>query len=170
MRAKIPARVTEALARARLRNQGVTVRRGVVLRRTTFEGDAVIEPGCRIVGNPRITIGDDFYMNAYCHILGDISFGRSVMLGPKVIMWSRDHGMASGEVMRRQPHVNDPIRVGNDVWIGAGAIVLKGVTIGDGAVIAAGAVVTADVRDGDIVAGVPAHRIASRMPGTTVSQ
>lgn len=52
--------------------------------------------------------------------------------------------------------------IGNDVWIGTGAILLEGVTIGDGAVIAAGAVVTADVSPYEIVGGVPAKRIKMR--------
>lgn len=53
--------------------------------------------------------------------------------------------------------------IGNDVWIGAGAIVLKGVTIGNGAVIGAGAVVTRHVRPNEKVAGVPARVIGSRL-------
>jgi acetyltransferase-like isoleucine patch superfamily enzyme len=49
-----------------------------------------------------------------------------------------------------------PVDIGDDVWIGRGALVLPGVTIGDGAVVAAGAVVTKDVPAGSVVAGVPA--------------
>ena len=56
-----------------------------------------------------------------------------------------------------------PVRIGNNVWIGMNAIVLKGVTIGDDCVIAAGAVVTKDVPPGTIVAGNPA-RFAKRVP------
>ncbi len=52
-----------------------------------------------------------------------------------------------------------PIHIGNRVWIGAGAIITRGVTIGDGAVIAAGAVVTKDVEENTIVGGVPAKLI-----------
>ena len=165
MRLKIPTRVKSLPLRVRWRRQGVRLRRGAVVRRTVFHGTAVVEAGSRIIGNPLIRVGDDFYMNAHCHILGDIEFGRSVMLGPKVIMWSRDHEMASGVVMRRQGHVNAPIVVGDDVWIGAGSIILKGVNIQSGAVIAAGSVVTADVGRGWIVAGVPARKIGEREPG-----
>lgn len=130
--------------------------------RTVFQGTALIEPYCRFVGSPSIIIGDDFYANAHCHLLGDITLGRSVMLGPKVIMWSRDHGTKSGVLMRRQPYANAPIVVGDDVWIGAAAIVLKGVTIGAGAVVAAGCVVTKDVPPGAIVAGCPARQVGQR--------
>jgi acetyltransferase-like isoleucine patch superfamily enzyme len=57
-----------------------------------------------------------------------------------------------------------PIQIGNDVWIGARAIIIDGVTIGDGAIIAAGAVVTKDVPPYAIVAGVPARLIRYRFP------
>ena len=54
------------------------------------------------------------------------------------------------------------VRIGNDVWIGHGAVILPGVTIGDGAVVGANAVVAHDVQPYDIVAGVPARRIGDR--------
>lgn len=65
-------------------------------------------------------------------------------------------------LIRKQPTISAPIRIGQDVWIGANAIVLAGVTIGDGAVVGAGAVVTKDVAPDTIVAGVPAKQIKVR--------
>ena len=56
---------------------------------------------------------------------------------------------------------NKPVKIGNHVWIGTRAIIMKGVTIGDGAIIAAGAVVTKDIPDGSVVGGVPAKVIGS---------
>ena len=57
----------------------------------------------------------------------------------------------------------DPVLIGNDVWVGAGAVILRGVTIGDGAVIAANAVVTRDVEPYEVVGGVPAKTIKFRV-------
>lgn len=62
------------------------------------------------------------------------------------------------------------VRIGNDVWIGHGAVVMPGVTIGDGAVIGANAVVTKDVRDYEIVGGVPARQIRMRFPEEIVQR
>lgn len=171
---KIPVRLKQPFVRASLRRHGVKLRRGVVAQRVRFQGSATVETGTRLVGSPRITVGNDFYANAYCHLLGEITIGDSVMLGPKVVMWGRDHGTAMGAPMRRQPHVTAPIHVEDDVWVGAGAIVLKGVTIGTGAVVAAGSVVTKSVDEYAIVAGVPARVIGSRRgeeePDGTVSR
>jgi maltose O-acetyltransferase len=120
------------------------------------------EDFCRFIGDPRITIGDHFYANAFCHVLGEIEIGNDVMLGPKVVIWGRDHGFRKNEIMRTQPRMKQKIIIMDDVWIGAGAIILKGVTIGTGAVVAAGAVVTKDVEPYSIVAGVPAKKIGER--------
>ncbi|HDZ8876661.1 hypothetical protein J4G66_16215 [Aeromonas dhakensis] len=64
---------------------------------------------------------------------------------------------------------NQKIKIGNDVWIGANAIILPGVTIGDGAVVGAGAVVTRDVPDYAIVVGVPAKVIRQRFNKKQIS-
>jgi maltose O-acetyltransferase len=67
------------------------------------------------------------------------------------------------EVACKRPLVGGSVRIGNNVWVGAGAVILKGVTIGDGAVIGAGAVVTRHVGSNEKVAGVPARMIGSRL-------
>ena len=148
--------------RKKLRREGVIIHNNTVFSGVKFAGCAVVGPYCRIVGDPLVHIGDDFYLNVGCHLHGDITFGRNVMIGPKTIFWGRDHGMAPGTPMKSQPHVRAPIVVGDDVWIGAGAIVLKGVNIGSGAVIAAGSIVTKNVPENSIVAGNPAKVIKYR--------
>ena len=66
--------------------------------------------------------------------------------------------------------VQDPVTVGNDVWIGQGATILRGVNVGDGAIIAAGAVVTHDVTPYAIVGGVPARLIRPRFDSETIER
>lgn len=127
-----------------------------------FESEAVIEPYCRLSGDPKIIVGDNFYMNAGCHILGEITFGNNVMIGPKTVIWGRDHGILKDKLMREQPHSKLPIIIGNDVWIGANVTVLKGVTIGNGAVVGAGSVVTKNIPEYAIVVGNPARVVKYR--------
>jgi acetyltransferase-like isoleucine patch superfamily enzyme len=86
-----------------------------------------------------------------------IEVGRNCLIGPSCYITDHDHGTEMGTSMAQQPLVGSAVRIGNNVWIGAGAIILKGVTIGDGAIIGAGAVVTRPVRSNAKVAGVPAR-------------
>jgi acetyltransferase-like isoleucine patch superfamily enzyme len=156
-------RVRLGIRRWRLRRRGVVIHNNaVVLPSVEFRGRAIIEPYSRMSGDPRIVVGDDFYLNVFCVLLGDIEFGDHVQIGPHTVMWGRDHGMELGTPMRQQPHRKAPIRVGEDVWIGASCVILKGVTIGSGAVVGAGSVVTQDVPERAIVAGNPARVIKSR--------
>jgi maltose O-acetyltransferase len=110
---------------------------------------------------PRIVIGNGTYINRFTML--DASFrieiGSQCMIGPFCYITDHDHGSGKGPISE-QPLVEAPVKVGNNVWIGAHAVILKGVSIGDNAVIAAGAVVTADVGLGERVAGVPARRLA----------
>lgn len=70
----------------------------------------------------------------------------------------------------RERRRSKPVVVGNDVWIGHGAVVMPGVTIGDGAVVGANAVVTHDVAPYEIVAGVPARRLRARFPADVAAR
>lgn len=84
----------------------------------------------------------------------DIRIGNDVAISHNVIIRDSDNHVILG-----RPFFSAPIIIGDHVWIGMNAIVLKGVTIGDGAVIAAGAVVTHDVPKNCLVGGVPARVI-----------
>lgn len=156
------AKIAQALALQRLRRQGVEVRQGSVLSGVRFTGTAIIEPYCRLFGVPQITIGDHFYLNAFCHLLGEIIIGDDVQIGPKTVIWARDHDFARHQLIREQGHTAAPIYIGNDVWIGASAIILRGVRIGEGAVVGAGSVVTKDIPDYAIAVGNPARVIKYR--------
>jgi acetyltransferase-like isoleucine patch superfamily enzyme len=139
-----------------LKRKGVIIYNNCSFSKVDFLGKAIIEPYCRLVGDPKITIGDNFYLNSGCHILGDISIGNDVLIGPKTVIWGRDHKMARDRPIREQGHTKKPIVIGNDVWIGANVTILKGVRIGDGAVIGAGSVVTKDIPEYAIAVGNPA--------------
>jgi len=127
-----------------------------------FNGYAIVEPYCRLIGEPDIVIGEGFYMNSGCHILGEIEIGSNVLFGPKVVVWGRDHGIAKDALIKDQLHVKAPVVIGDDVWVGANATILKGVTIGSGAVIGAGSVVTKDIPEYAIAVGNPAKVIKYR--------
>lgn len=103
------------------------------------------------------TIGANVFINQGCHFMdmGGITIGDDVMIGPKVNLVSSGHPVSPAE--RRNGIVAKPITIGNNVWIGAAATILPGVTIGDNAVVAAGAVVSRDVPANTLAAGVPAR-------------
>src|SRR5262249_8495323 len=118
-----------------------------------------------------LRIGNGVYVGKGCTIECDGRIGNGVLIANRVgIVGRNDHDMHGlGVPIRRAPWVgdaggprNDPVEIGDDVWIGYGAIVLSGVTVGRGAVVAAGAVVTKDVEPYAIVAGNPARPVDSR--------
>ena len=150
------------LRKRSLRKHGVIILNNTVFSGVEFLGGALIEPYCRISGDPKIIIGDNFYMNSGCHMLGNIKIGKDVMIGPKTVIWGRDHGASLKLPMKEQDHVKQDIVVGDDVWIGANVSILKGVTIGSGAIVGAGSVVTKDVPEYAIFAGNPARVIKFR--------
>ena len=159
----IKTKVKLLFERIVLRKRGVVIYHSTVFSNTVFQGSAKIEPYCRLSGTPKIIIGDNFYMNVGCHLLGEIYIGRDVMIGPKTIIWGRDHGFEDLDVpIRNQQHSSSPIIIGDDVWISANVTILKGVKIGKGAVIGAGAVVIKDIPEYAIVVGNPARVIKFR--------
>jgi acetyltransferase-like isoleucine patch superfamily enzyme len=145
-----------------LKRKGVVIYNNCSFSGVLFNGKATIEPYCRLNGDPTIKIGKNFYMNVGCHLLGDITIGDDVLIGPKTVIWGRDHGMSKHKPIYTQGHVKAPILIGNDVWIGANVTILKGVIIEDGAVIGAGSVVTKSIPSYAIATGNPAIVIKRR--------
>ena len=116
-----------------------------------------IEPSFQCDYGYNIHLGRNFYANHNCVVLdgAPVTIGDNVMLGPNVTISTTSHPLSpslrgDGITMAK------PIIIGNNVWIGMGAQILGGVTIGSGAVIAAGSIVTKDVDANSLVAGVPA--------------
>jgi maltose O-acetyltransferase len=115
-------------------------------------------------GEPRIVVGARTYVNRFTMIDASdhVAIGERCMIGPYCYITDHDHGFWAGAPVAGQPLVSRPVRLGNDVWLGAGCIILKGVEIGDGAIVAAGAVVTKTVAPQMRVAGIPARVIGTR--------
>lgn len=103
--------------------------------------------------------GDSLWASENAHI----TVGAHTLLGPNVTIITANHGFDAREkLVVDQPQHERDVRIGEDVWIGANAVILPGVTIGNGAVVAAGAVVNRDVAPYTIVGGVPARAIGMR--------
>lgn len=103
---------------------------------------------CRVSDRGRIAVGERTSFNYGCVLVSHerIEIGKGCLFGPNVHVYDFDHGMEQGaEMYRDQPVVTKPVRIGDNVWLGADVVVLKGVTIGDNAVIGAGSVVSKDV-------------------------
>jgi acetyltransferase-like isoleucine patch superfamily enzyme len=104
-------------------------------------------------------LGEEITFSTY----EEISIGRECIIADRVMFIDFDHVIADVETpIRKQGLYSKPVRVGNNVWIGYGACILRGVTVGDGAVIGTNAVVTKDVPPGAIVGGVPARVLRMR--------
>lgn len=105
-----------------------------------------------------IHIGRHVFINMGCKFQdqGGIFIGDGALIGHNVVLATLNHADSPRD---RATMLPAPIRIGRNVWIGASATVLPGVTIGDGAIVAAGAVVTKDVPENTIVGGVPARII-----------
>jgi acetyltransferase-like isoleucine patch superfamily enzyme len=112
-----------------------------------------------------VSIGAKTVLGQECTISAfqRVSIGRECVLADRVMLIDFDHGMVEVErPIRLQGIYKRDVHVGNNVWIGYGASILRGVTIGDNAVVGTSAVVTNDVPANAVVAGVPARVIRMR--------
>jgi acetyltransferase-like isoleucine patch superfamily enzyme len=108
--------------------------------------------------NAELKIGSGYANNGVeINCFNSISIGNDVVISKGVIIRDSDNH----EILESKKSISAPILIGNHVWIGLNAVILKGVTIGNGAVIAAGAVVTSNVPANSIYGGVPAKLIKS---------
>lgn len=115
--------------------------------------------------NKILTFGHHVQLGPHCHVSADIHFGNYVLCAAHVSFIGRNehsYDLAGTSVWESPRGVDTPTEVGNDVWIGHGAIILGGIKIGDGAIVAAGSVVTKDVPPMTIVGGNPAKIIKKR--------
>jgi acetyltransferase-like isoleucine patch superfamily enzyme len=127
---------------------------------------AWIGQGCKIrVHEGEVSIGAKTVIGQECTISAfqHISLGRECILADRVMLIDFDHGVTEVErPIRLQGIYKRDVRIGHNVWIGYGACVLRGVSVGDNSIVGTNSVVTKDVPDNAVVAGVPAGVIRMR--------
>jgi len=155
---RIPLRDVQVGRKVRIRAQSNLKFSG---KATLGDRNSITARGGSIVFGRNFASNEEVIINA--DIGGNITFGDDCLVGPRVILRTANHQFSDKtKKINSQGHSIGDIHVGDDVWIGANAIILPGVRIGSGSVLAAGAVVTRDVPPFSVVAGVPARIIKKR--------
>lgn len=129
--------------------QGTRIDRGVILR----------------AYGASIHVGNHCSINPYCVLIGggDVNIGNGVRIASHAVIVAASHNFSdTSRPIHEQGETPQPITIENDVWIGAGAKILGGVTIRTGTIVGAGAVVTRSTDPWSIMAGVPARKIGAR--------
>jgi len=162
---EIPARTVVAA--------GVSINRGFLQTRGRIQISARCELGQGAILNAwggSIILQQRVFLGPYAVVYGHggVEIGECTLVSMHCRILSSNHTVPpTGIDIRSQPDVPLPTRIGRDVWLGAGATVLGGVTIGDGSVVGAGAVVTRNIPPYSIATGVPARVTARRSEAST---
>lgn len=133
----------------------------------SIDNHVILKEGSRICAcneKAKIRIGKNTTIGFHTFIFAskDINIGDDCLIAPFVYIVDSDHAAEKGKLINQQPNTTEAVSIGNDVWIGTGAKILKGTIIEDGAVIAAGAVVAGHVKSNEIFGGIPAKKISER--------
>lgn len=115
--------------------------------------------GVKKIGGGRIYCADNVNINAECMLIAssDITIGKNSTLAYRTLLTTNANPNAPyNELCKIYPPIHKEIRIGDNVWVGAGVIVLPGCRIGNNSVIAAGSVVCSDIPDNCMAAGIPA--------------
>lgn len=150
--------------------EGTAVRQALLKERLMRVGPHCdIRPPSHCDYGYNIALGEGVFLNFNCVILDvvEVTIGDRTQIAPGVQILTADHPR-DPEARQTGLEFGRPIRIGRNVWIGAGALILPGVTIGDDALIGAGSVVTRDVAAGTTVIGNPARLL--RGNGTSPSR
>ncbi len=116
-----------------------------------------------------IHLGERVFFNFNCTVLDvcEVHIGDYTLFGPGVQILTPLH--PTDAKLRREQEFGAPIRIGSDVWVGGGALILAGVSIGSRSIIGAGSVVTRDIPEGVLAAGNPCRVIRALEPGETAT-
>lgn len=142
------------------REEDQAVRRSILTQLFTQGGESVwMQPPFYCDYGSNILLGERVFFNFNCVVLDvcEVRIGDFTLFGPAVQIYTATHPMNAE--LRRQQEFGKPIEIGSDVWVGGGAILCPGVTIGSKTVIGAGSVVTRDIPDGVFAAGNPCRVI-----------
>lgn len=154
----------------------VRLGKGVVIRpwlnkksslQLTLSGSNTIGSYTVIQGSGALTFGKNTWCGEFC-VFGvneHVHIGNDVMIARAVTILDTDHNFERTDIpMNKQGITTEPVVIEDDVWIGHGVAILKGVSIGRGSIVSAGAVVTKDIPSYSVVGGVPARIIKTRKP------
>lgn len=138
-----------------------------------FGSGCVLDHGFTLESRGRLVVGDRTVFGHHCTVAAarDVQIGRDCLFGELVSVRDHDHAFAqSGTAIIDQGRVISPVRIGDNVWIGAKATVTRGVTIGANTVVGAHAVVTRDLPANCVAVGVPARVVRHRDSRSTATQ
>jgi acetyltransferase-like isoleucine patch superfamily enzyme len=150
---------------------GARLARGTVIRANTIGEvsigrDSSILENCLITANEgNVRLGERVWLGAGSQIYGngDVTIGHDVLIAAQTIINTVSHNYENLDIPINDQGINiAPVVIEDDVWIGLGARILQGVTIGRGAIVGAGAVVTRDIPSRAIVVGAPARIVKYR--------
>ncbi len=130
-----------------------------------YASDLWIQPPFYCDYGTNLFVGSKVFFNFNCVVLDvmPVTIGNHVLLGPAVQIYTATHPLNAVE-RRKGLESAKPVTIGSDVWIGGGAVICPGVTIGDRSVIGAGSVVTKDIPADVVAAGNPCRVIRSLTP------
>jgi acetyltransferase-like isoleucine patch superfamily enzyme len=168
----------ELLDRVRAECKGAVIDDDVILRGwaegrvlvgelSRIEAGTVLALGDAMNGFGNVVIGRNTWVGEFNNLRaggGDIVVGNDCLISQFCSLVASNHDTSGAAAMNERPPAQGPrgVRVGNDVWLGAGCTLLPGVQVGDGAVVGANSVVTRDVPAYEVWAGAPALKIRSR--------
>lgn len=134
------------------------------MRQYINKSGAKINVGRKCSIHKNTKIGENSGVGYACVINNGVTIGKNVMMGPEVLIYTQNHNTGAVDVPMCKQGMREmrPVIIEDDVWIGARAVILPGVTIGHGSVIGACAVVTKDVPPYSVYVGNPGRVVKTR--------